>query len=71
VEVAEDGIDVDDALAVELEDDPEHAVGRGVLGPMLMSMVSWWISRVEAADGSPIGFGARSAVTTSSGRRAG
>ena len=31
VEVAEDRVDVDDALAVELEDDPEHAVGRRVL----------------------------------------
>jgi len=37
----------------------------------LMSIVSWWISRVEAADGSAIGFGVRSAVTRSSGRRAG
>jgi hypothetical protein len=31
VEVAEDRVDVDDALAVELEDDAEHAVRRRVL----------------------------------------
>ncbi len=33
MEVAEHRVEVDDLLAVELEDDPEHAVGRGVLGP--------------------------------------
>ena len=32
VEVAEDRVEVDDLLAVELEDDPQHAVGRRVLG---------------------------------------
>ena len=32
VEVAEDGVEVDDALAADLEDDPQHAVRRGVLG---------------------------------------
>ena len=31
VEVAEDRVEVDDLLAVELEDDPQHAVGRRVL----------------------------------------
>ena len=31
MEVAEDRVEVDDLLAVELEDDPEHAVGRRVL----------------------------------------
>ena len=33
VEVAEDRVEVDDLLAVELEDDPQHAVGRRVLRP--------------------------------------
>ncbi len=33
MEVAEDRIEVDDLLAVDLEDDPEDAVGRWVLGP--------------------------------------
>ena len=33
MEVAEDRIEVDDLLALELQDDPEHAVGRRVLGP--------------------------------------
>ncbi len=33
VEVAEDRIEVDDLLAVDLEDDPQDAVGRRVLGP--------------------------------------
>ena len=32
VEVAEHRVEVDDLLAVELEDDPQHAVGRRVLG---------------------------------------
>ncbi len=32
VEVAEDGVEVDDALAADLEDHPQHAVRRGVLG---------------------------------------
>ena len=32
VEVAEDRVEVDDLLAVELEDDPQDAVGRRVLG---------------------------------------
>ena len=32
MEVAEDRIEVDDLLALELQDDPEHAVGRRVLG---------------------------------------
>ena len=32
VEVAEDRIEVDDPLAVDLEHDPQDAVGRGVLG---------------------------------------
>ena len=31
VEVAEDRVEVDDLLAVELEHDPQHAVGRRVL----------------------------------------
>ena len=31
VEVAEHRVEVDDLLAVELEDDPQHAVGRRVL----------------------------------------
>ncbi len=33
VEVAEDRVEVDDALAADLEDDAQDAVGRGVLGP--------------------------------------
>ena len=33
MEVAEDRVEVDDLLAVELEHDPEHAVGRRVLRP--------------------------------------
>ena len=32
MQVAEDGVDVDDLLAVELEHDPQHAVGGRVLG---------------------------------------
>ena len=32
VEVAEDRVEVDDLLAVDLEHDPQHAVGRRVLG---------------------------------------
>ena len=32
VEVAEDRVEVDDVLAVELQDDSQDAVGRGVLG---------------------------------------
>ena len=31
VEVAEDRVEVDDLLAVDLEDDPQHAVGGRVL----------------------------------------
>jgi hypothetical protein len=33
MEIAEDRVKVDDDLAVELENDPEHAVGRRVLRP--------------------------------------
>src|SRR5258705_192866 len=33
MEIAEDGIEVDDVLAVDLEDDPQDAVRRGMLRP--------------------------------------
>ena len=32
VEVAQHGVEVDDLLALQLEHDPKHAVGRWVLG---------------------------------------
>ena len=35
VEVAQHRVEVDDALAVDLEHDAQHAVGRGVLRPQV------------------------------------
>ena len=40
VEVADDRLGAQDRLAVELEHEAQHAVGRGCCGPMLMIIVS-------------------------------